>query len=923
MTTKRPIAWHGTAVEQVLATLQTSRSGLATAEASRRLAIFGPNALPRARRAGPLELLARQFLNPLQLVLLGSGLLGFLVGRPVDGVVVVAVVVVNSLIGAFQELRASRTIEALSALVPDFATVLRDGFAASVDTVALVPGDVALLQAGDRVAADMRVLTVRNLQLNEAALTGESLPTVKTEQPVSVDAGLAQRTDMLFAGTTVVTGTARAVVTATGMRTELGRIALSLQEVRAVETPLMRQLAQFGALLTQFICAMAFLVYRAALARGHPLFDALRSGVSIAVAAIPSGLPAIITVTLAVAVRHMAKRNAVVRALPSVETLGSATVICSDKTGTLTRGEMTVRSLWTAAGAYDLTGVGYVPRGELQRGGAWLREAPPDVVELLVAATVCNDATLEFRGSWVGVGDPTEIALVVAAEKIALTARIVRAHWRRVDEVPFEAAARYMATLHESADGEPLLAVKGAPEVVVALCDRFGDEKPIDRVRVLEAAERLASHGMRVLAIAARTPAERWASLSPERLESLRLLGLVGMIDAPRPEAIEAIDACHRAGIVVKMVTGDHPATAKAVGVEIGIAKPDSRVVTGEEIERTGPSRLQDMVSRTNVWARVEPEHKLRLVQALQARGEVVVMTGDGVNDAPALKQADVGVAMGITGTGAVKEVADVVLVDDNFASIAAAVRGGRRCYDNIVKAVMFVVPTNLGQALAVALGVLFFPVTGGVAVLPIIPLQILWVNLATGVTLGIPLAFEAEEEDVMRRPPRPRHEPIFTARVGWRCVIVGLLMTAGTVGLFLYEYYGRGLATMEPDLALRRAQSMAATTLVFLQLFYLLQCRSLAKTIFETSLFSNRVVYVGIAVTLAMQVAFVSLSTMNRVFHTAPLEARDWAVCLMVAASVVPPIALQKVLYERRVERRAPSRRPGTARTAARSSAS
>jgi Ca2+-transporting ATPase len=576
---------------------------------------------------------------------------------------------------------------------------------------------------------------------------------------------------------------------------------------------------------------------------------------------------------------------------------------------------MTVRALWTAAGTYELTGVGYVPRGELQRGGAWLRETPPDVVELLVAATVCNDATLEYRGSWAGVGDPTEIALVVAAEKIRLAARIVRAHWRRVDDVPFDATARYMATLHESADGELLLAVKGAPEVVVALCDRFGDEEPIDRVRVLDAAERLCSHGMRVLAIAARTPPERWTSLSPARLESLRLLGLVGMIDPPRPEAIEAIDACHRAGIVVKMVTGDHPATARAVGVEIGIATPDSPVVTGAEIERTGPSRLQDMVNRTNVWARVEPEHKLRLVQALQARGEVVVMTGDGVNDAPALKQADVGVAMGITGTGAVKEVADVVLVDDNFASIAAAVRGGRRCYDNIVKAVMFVVPTNLGQALAVALGVLFFPVAGGVAVLPIIPLQILWVNLATGVTLGIPLAFEAEEEDVMGRPPRPRDEPIFTARVGWRCVAVGLLMTVGTVGLFLHEYYVRGLPTLEPDLALRRAQSMAATTLVFLQLFYLLQCRSLTKTVFETSLFSNRVVYVGIAATIAMQVAFVSLSTMNRVFHTTPLEARDWAVCLMVAASVVPPIALQKVLYERRVERRAPSRRVGTAR--------
>ena len=878
-------------VDRVLAQMRSSRSGLGTADARRRRSTYGPNILPRRRQPNLIRLFVRQFRNPLAALLLASGLLGFALGRPIDGTLIVAVALLNGIIRGVQEQRTARAIEALDTLVPDFATVLRDGFVTSIDTAELALGDVVLLQSGDRVAADMRVLSVRTLQVNEAALTGESFPVAKQEGTVPENAFLAERASMLFAGTMVSSGTARAVVTAIGAHTELGAIAAPLLETREVDTPLMRQLGEFGTWLSQLVCALAFLVGRAALRRGFPVFDAVRSSVSIAVAAIPAGLPAILTVALAVAARRMAKRNAVARGLPAVETLGSTTIICSDKTGTLTLGEMTASILYTPSGVYELTGGGYTPVGELRRGGASLPEAPPDVVELLVAAVIGSDAELKSGTPPTPVGDPTEVALIVAAEKIALGTRIVRAHWRRIDAIPFEPAQRYMATLEESPDGEQKIVMKGAPEVVLPLCHGLDDPG-----RVLDTAAELAGRGMRVLAIASSRPEQPLSVLWPARLELLRLLGLVAIVDPPRREVIAAVARCRGAGIVLKMVTGDHPATAKAIGVQIGIADRASPVGIGAEMERLGPARLQETAEKTNIWARVEPEHKLRLVQALQARGAVVAMTGDGVNDAPALKQADVGVAMG-SGTAAAKEAADVVLLDDNFASIAGAVEGGRRCYDNIVKATTFIVPTSMGQSFVVTLGVLLFPVVGGVPLMPIVPLQILWVNLVTGVTLAIPLAFEPAEGDVMRRPPRPRDRPIITGHLAVRCLIVAILMTGGTIGLFLYEYYASNPGAPPPELIVRRAQTMAATTLVFFQLFYLLQCRSLSKTVFEVNWRSNPVVYAALAVTLALQVAFVSWSPMNILFHTAPLDWRGWVISTVVAALLMlPVVALQRL---------------------------
>jgi len=894
MARRLPIAWHALSVGRVLAVLRSSTSGLSTAEAWRRLGIFGPNELPRAAPPGLLELARRQTTSPLQLALLGSGVLAFALGRPVDGTVVVSVVVLNVLMGTLQERRATRAIAALDALIPDLVTVVRDGLLESKDAVELVPGDVVLLEPGDRVAADMRLIsTARCLLVNEASLTGEALPAQKQASPVPVASALGDRSSMLFAGTIVATGTARAVVVGTAARTELGKIAALLRAAKAVVTPLTRSLAQLGEVLTRAIGLAAFAIALIALRRGFLFIDAVRSAVSIAVAAIPSGLPAIITVALAVAVRRMAARNAVVRTLPSVETLGSTTVICTDKTGTLTRGEMTVRWLWAPSGLYEMTGAGYTPFGALKHHGSRVQAVPADVMELLAAATLCNDAAVRPDGT--AVGDSTEIGLVVAAEKLALASDRLRATWHRTDAIPFEAVQRYMATLHEGPDGVQLLVAKGAPEAILRYC-RFDVRDGIGAAEVGPIVDQLAARGARVLAVAARRPAAPLTALTPEELQPLRLLGLAAMVDPPREEAVQAIRACRRAGIRVKMVTGDHPITARAIGVEVGIATAKDHVVTGNEIASADDAQLGRASARTNIWARVEPEHKLRLVRALQARGEVVAMTGDGVNDAPALKQADIGVAMGRGGTAAAKQAADIVLADDNFATVAAAVEGGRRCYENLIKAVTFVVPTNLGQSVTVLIGVLFFPVVDGVPILPIVPLQILWVNLVTGVTLAVPLAFEPAAPDLMWRSPRARDAPIFNAALGLRCLAVGAVMAIGSIGLFLYEYYVEpGPA---PDLAVRRAQTMAATTLVLFQVFYLGQCRTRSAGALAPGSEPNRALLFGVGLTLAMQVAFVHLAPMNLVFHSAPLSLADWMVSALVAATVVPVVALQEALF-------------------------
>ena len=903
MTTDRP--WnssvaHADAVERVLLALGASERGLDTVETERRLAAFGPNLLPRAPRESLIKALGRQINNPLIYVLLLSAAVTLALGRALDALVVVGVVVVNTFIGFGQELRASKAINALLSMIPESVTVLRDGDRVTIAAARLVPGDIVSLAAGDKVPADLRLIAVRSLHAEEASLTGESLPVAKQVEPVAIDAVVGDRKSMVYSGTLIASGTATAVVVVTGAATELGRISSMLAGTTETTTPLLRSLAKLGRALTGAISLVAAVIMVVALIRGYTPVDALLVGISLAVAAIPEGLPAIITIALSIGVQRMARRRVVIRKLHAVETLGSTRVICTDKTGTLTRNEMTVQVLWTPSGEYGVTGIGYAPSGGLYHDDEQVTEVPESVVALVHAGVLCSDAELRGEaGSWMVSGDPTEGALVVVAEKLGQRAAEIRARWPRGDAIPFDARRQYMATLHRTPSGSSTIFFKGAPEVVIGRCERLFDDAPLDRSRVLDEVERMASRGMRVLAIASRELASATEVLREEQIgHGATLLGLAGMIDPPRPEAIQAVEACRAAGITVKMVTGDHRGTAAAIGMMVGLtgegAEPGS-TLTGAELAALSDEDLRLTAWRCNVFARVAPEHKLRLVTALQTDGSVVAMTGDGVNDAPALKQADIGIAMGITGTAAAKEAADVVLTDDNFASIQAAVEEGRRVYDNLVKALVFLLPTNLGQALTILIAAIAFPIIGGRPLMPILPIQILWVNLVTSVALSLPLAFEAPEPSLMRRPPRRPDEPILSAFDLLRTFAVGALMAAGSLGLFLAEYLSEYDAHVAGEIALRESQSMTVNTLVLFQVFYLMNCRSLHGSILDIGLFSNPLVYVGVGALLVMQLGFVHLPFMNALFETAPLPASEWAKSVLVALSVLPVVGLAK----------------------------
>ena len=900
-------AWHGASPEEVLGRLESAGNGLGGAEAQERLERFGPNVLQRAKGDGPLRILLRQVQDPLIYILIASAALAVATGKVVDGSVIFGVVVINTIIGFVQEYRAGKAIEALIDMVPDTATVLRDGERKSLPASELVPGDVVELQSGDKVPADMRILQLRNLRVDEAALTGESVPVEKEAGLLSDDTPLADRKNMVYGGTLVTYGTASAAVVATAEDTELGRISSMLRDTTHVETPLTKQLAVVGKWLTIAIVAVSVVLFVVGMLRGYPALDATLAAITLAVGAIPEGLPAIVTIALAIGVQRMARRRAVIRRLPAVETLGSTTVICSDKTGTLTRNEMTVKELWTPAGTFEVGGVGYAPEGELTRDGKELEETPPDVGELLLAGALCNDAALAREdGEWRVTGDPTEGALLASARKLGVNPEDVRRGHARFDAIPFESERQYMATLNGGAEGQTIY-VKGAPEVVVGRCGAMADGSPLNPDAVLERVEAMAARGMRVLALAARRPEQELSELTEDDVGGgLVLLGLQGMIDPPRPEAIEAVAECLRAGITVKMITGDHRSTARAIGEQLGIAE-DGSTMTGAEVADLSDEELREIVRNVNVFARVAPEHKLRLVRALQARRDVAAMTGDGVNDAPALDQADVGVAMGITGTAVSKESADIVLTDDNFASIAAAVEEGRRVYDNLIKALAFVLPTNIGLAVILIAAVAFFPLVDGEPLLPMLPTQILWINLVAAVALALPLAFEAMEPDVMDRPPRDPDAPVLNAFVVFRTVFVALLMAAGALGLFLVEFLrerGRGMAF---ETALSEAQTMAVTTVILFQIFYLLNCRSLRDSFLKIGLWSNPWVYAGIGVLILLQLGFIYLPFMNSLFGTSPLAPSALLQSLLVALIVLPVISAEKWIRSRRDGRRTP----------------
>lgn len=880
---------HCLSKEDALRSLDAVAAGLTSAEAARRLEEQGPNRLPEPpKRSAVLRFLAH-FHNVLIYVLIASAAVTAALQHWVDTSVILAVVLANAVIGFLQEGRAEQAMEAIRRLLAPRSSVLRDGRRRSVDAAELVPGDIVLVEAGDRVPADLRVLEARGLKAEEAILTGESVPVDKGTAPVAETAALGDRTSMLFSGTLVVTGAGRGVITATGANTQIGQISSLLSEVQTLTTPLVRQMDVFARWLTLFILMIAASLLVYGFFVGHlPFAELFMAVVGLSVAAIPEGLPAVLTITLAVGVQAMARRNAIVRRLPAIETLGSVSVICSDKTGTLTRNEMMAATLVATGHVYSVGGDGYSPEGAVRWREVDVQPGEHAVLmEFARAAALCNDAVLHGASDeWRVEGDPMEGALIALAGKITGAGAEPFRDWYRTDAIPFDAAHRYMAVLHHDHAGHASIHVKGAPEAVLALCSdqraAEGGTEPIDVHHWHRMVEELASEGQRVIAVAFRAVEQGHTILNTPDLEGrLTMIGLIGLIDPPRAEAIEAIAECHAAGIRVKMITGDHAVTARAIAGLIGL-KNHERVLTGADVDAMEDNVLADAAIETDIFARTSPAHKLRLVTALQSRGMTVAMTGDGVNDAPALKRANAGIAMGRKGSEAAKEAAEFVLADDNFASIAAAVREGRTVYDNIRKVVSWTLPTNGGEAMTIVVALF-----AGMA-LPITAVQILWVNLITAVTLGLALAFEPTESGTMRRPPRPRDAPLLTGGLVWHIVLVSSLFLFAVFGIYAYAM-DRGY-----DQAL--ARTMAMNTLVVLEIFHLFFIRNIHGTSLTwDAAKGTKVVWACVFIVTAAQFAITYLPPLQSAFGTRNVSLFDGLLIIAIGVVFFALIEIEK----------------------------
>jgi len=889
------VKWHALNSHSALQELRSSTVGLGGVDAAERLKRHGANRLPeKARRSAVVRFLLH-FHNILIYVLLGAAVITAALGHIIDTFVILAVVLANAAIGFVQEGKAEKAMEAIRGMLAPHANVLRDGQRCRVAGETLVPGDIVLLEPGDKVPADLRLLQASGLQIQEAVLTGESVPVDKHTRPVEGSAALGDRTCMAFSGTLVTSGQAKGVVVSTGSETEIGRISGMLADVETLTTPLVRQMNVFAQWLTMLI----LLVAGALLVFGHfvahyDFSEMFMAVVGLSVAAIPEGLPAVLTITLAVGVQAMARRNAIVRRLPAIETLGSVSVICTDKTGTLTRNEMMVSSLVTGSHKLALEGTGYAPQGAVRLGDSIVNvTAHRALDELGRAAVLCNDASLrEVEGVWTVEGDPMEGALLALAGKLGLSVQSELATWARTDVIPFDARHRFMATLNHDHQGHAFVAVKGAPEKLLSMCSAqrgssTGAEvvaEPLDRDYWHEQADRIAAQGQRVLALAMKALAPEHTVLEfSDVMSGLTLLGLIGLIDPPRPEAITAVAECHGAGIRVKMITGDHSGTAAAIGRTIGLMNPDT-VLSGSDLDAMSDAALASAVLDTDIFARTSPEHKLRLVTALQAHGMTVAMTGDGVNDAPALKRADAGIAMGRKGSEAAKEAAELVLADDNFASIAAAVREGRTVYDNIKKVISWTLPTNAGEAMTIVVALLFG------MMLPITPIQILWINLITAVTLGLALAFEPTEENTMRRLPRPRDEPLLTGHLLWHIVLVSLLFLAGVFGIFYYA--------IDREYSVELARTMALNTLVVLEIFHLFFIRNIYGTSLTwRAVKGTKVVWAMVLGITVAQFAITYWLPLQRIFTTESIPFMDGLLIVGVGVTFFAIIEVEKEL--------------------------
>ncbi len=864
-------AWHALASDEVVRRLSSNaQSGLDAAEVARRLERYGPNRLPEAARRGPLLRFLLPFNNILVYVLLAAAFVKLMLGIRLDASIIFGVVFLNALLGFIQEGKAEKALDSIRNMLSADARATRGGEARLIPAEELVPGDIVALESGDRIPADLRLTDVKNLRTEEAALTGESVPADKSTDAVAANATVGDRDGMVFSGTLVVSGRATGVVVGTGAETELGRINQMLAGVSPLETPLLLQIKKFGYAITGIILVVSAVVFAfGRWVQGLPFVELFQAVVGIAVSVIPEGLPALLTVTLAIGVQRMAQRHAIIRRLPAVETLGSVSRICSDKTGTLTLMEMMVVSAVTADASYQITGEGYASEGQILHDGRPAGQEP--VLELMGRVSMlCNDAELrQVEGAWKVEGDPTEGALYPFAAKLGLQRQAEQATYPRVDVIPFESEHRFMATLHAPSGGGPVLLVKGAPEVILDQCDRqetrSGPPAPIRRDHWDKASDKLAAQGERVLALAwLKDPGVERGNLGPADLpKNLVLLGLIGLLDPPRKEAIEAVKECHGGGIRVTMITGDHKITAAAIAKLLDIGD-GTTAVSGAEIEDLDTAGLQERVRDVDVFARASPEHKLRLVKAIQANQQLVAMTGDGVNDAPALKKADIGVAMGIKGTEVTKEAAEMVLADDNFASITAAVREGRTVYNNIEKAILFMLPTNVAQALVV-MSAIFVGFT-----LPITAPQILWVNMVTSVALGLVISFEPHEMDVMRRLPRAVARPLVDGFGVWRIVFVGLALLALTLTAFFW--------VKSQNAADDLARTVAVNALVVGQVFYLLNSRyKLDSSLSLRAHGGNPYLPLGIGAVVVLQLLFTYAPPLQALFDTQAMPLRIW----------------------------------------------
>ena len=889
--------WHTLEVAEVIASLNSGTSGLSREEAKRRLAEFGPNELTEKHKVSPLAIFGEQFKNFLIIILLIAAILSGVLGEVADAIVIFVIVLFAAILGFVQEYRAEQAMAALKRMAAPVATVIRDGEEIDIPSRELVPGDIILLQTGDSTPADSRIIEAVNLKLSEASLTGESEPVDKTMDSLRDASSVGDRKNMVYMGTSVVYGRGSAIVTATGMATEFGKIATMLQDVEEEKTPLQGNLDRVGKGIALVALLLTFALAVVGVIRGHGIVEMFVWAVSLAVAAVPEALPAVVTISLAIGVQRMVKRHALVRRLPAVETLGCTTIICSDKTGTLTQNQMTVKQLYTDDKLIEVSGTGYEPKGGFLLNTLTFEPLKDVHVEtLLRIGNLCNDSHLHLddgEGRWQIKGDPTEGALLVAAAKAGMVHENELRQYPRVNEMPFSSETKMMTTLHRTHADKYVAYSKGAAEVILESSSRVfrnGTAQELgsaERDKLHGITRDMASRGLRVLGLAYK-PVSHQNDI-PDR--ELVFVGLVGMIDPPRDEVKGAIKLCDQAGIKSVMITGDHKLTAMAIARELGLLK-DGLAFTGAELDKLSDREFEDVVDRIQVYARVSPAHKLRVVEALAKKGDVVAMTGDGVNDAPALKKADIGIAMGITGTDVSKEAADMVLTDDNFASIVAAVEEGRGLYDNIKKYLMYLLSSNLGEILVMAVVVLFGGLLGTGGDLPLIAIQILWVNLATDGLPAIALAVDPAAPDIMKRRPRPRNESVFTRPVLSLITIGGVWSMLVNVAIFVWA--------IKSGKSLLEAQGLVFMTLILIQFIKAFNYRSDRLSLFKIGILGNKWLIGAVLVSFAMTLPILYVPVLQEVFHTYPLPVVDWVIVAVSAATIFPVLEISKLVIRR-----------------------